>query len=88
MKTHHKQVLVRWGDAFIETDDFTAKDAKKTQPCWRYTAGFFIARNQHGLILATDIYEKKSDGVAAKMFIPWGMVDKWWEVETYREKDI
>jgi len=77
----HKVVVVKWGDAFIETDDFDLKDAKKTTPVWRYTAGFFIVKNQHGIVLATDVYDKKKDGVSAKMFIPWGMVDDWWEYE-------
>jgi hypothetical protein len=87
-KPNHKQILVRWGDAYIDTGDFDVKSAKKSQPCWRYTAGFFIAQNQYGLVLSTDCYEKKSEGVAAKMFIPWGMVDKWWEVTNYREQSV
>jgi len=78
---NHKVVVVKWGDAFIDTSDFELKTAKETTPVWRYTAGFFIAKNQHGIILATDIYDKKEDGAAAKMFIPWGMVDNWWEYE-------
>jgi hypothetical protein len=74
MKLRHKIVVVWWGDAFIDTDDFDEKDAKKTEPVWRKTVGFLIARNQHGIVLATDEYDKKSDGVNAKMFIPEGMV--------------
>lgn len=70
----HQVVAVRWGDAFIDTDDFDAKDAKKTEPVWRTTVGLLIAKNQHGYVLATDEYEKKSDGVNAKMFIPHGMI--------------
>jgi len=73
-------VVVEWGDAFIDTDDFDIKDAKETTPVYRTTVGFYIAKNQHGIILATDVYAKKEDGVAAKMFIPWGMVNKWEEV--------
>lgn len=74
MKQRHRVVVVEWGDAFIDTDDFDNKDAVKTQPVWRKTVGFLIAKNQHGYVLATDEYNKKSDGVAAKMFIPHGMV--------------
>ena len=77
----HKVAVVRWGDAWIDTNDFDFKNAKETEPVWRYTAGFFIAKNQHGIVLATDIYDKQEDGAAAKMFIPWGMVDNWWEYE-------
>jgi hypothetical protein len=67
-------LVVKWGDAFIDTDDFKTKDAETTEPVWRYTAGFLVAKNQHGYVLATDLYEKKSDGAAARMFIPHGMV--------------
>ena len=74
-----KVVVVKWGDAFIDTDDFNPEKAKETEPVWRFTAGYFIAKNQHGLVLATDLYAKKEDGAAAKMFIPWGMVNDWWE---------
>lgn len=73
-------VEVEWGDAFIDTDDFNDKDALKTEPVYRKTVGYFIAQNKHGLILATDVYKKDSEGVAGKLFIPWGMVDYWREV--------
>jgi len=71
----YKIVEVKWGDAFIDTEDFDEADAKKTEPVWRFTVGYLIAKNQHGYVLATDWYEKKEDGVAAKMFIPHGMTD-------------
>ena len=67
-------IVIKWGDAFIETDDFKPEKAGDTEPVWRYSTGFLIAKNQHGYILATDLYEKKRDGAAAKMFIPHGMV--------------
>ena len=67
-------IVIKWGDAFIETDDFRPEKAEETEPVWRYTCGFLIANNQHGYVLATDLYEKKKDGAAAKMFIPHGMV--------------
>ncbi len=69
-----KIVVVKWGDAFIDTEDFDVKDAKKTKPVYRSTVGYLVAINQHGYVLATDKYEKKSDGMAAKMFVPHGMV--------------
>jgi len=79
LKLDHKVVVVKWGDAFIETDDFKQRDADKTKPVYRWTTGFLIADNKHGLVLATDYYEKKKDGFAAKMFIPHGMVIEYWE---------
>lgn len=72
----HRVIVIEWGDAFIETDDFTIEEAKKTEPVYRKTVGFLIAKNQHGYVLATDVYRNKEDGVAARMFIPHGMVVK------------
>ena len=81
MKMHNKVVVVEWGDAFIDTDDFDEKDAAKTKPVMRKTVGFLIAKNQYGYVLATDEYNKKSDGLAAKMFVPHGMVTDVKELE-------
>jgi hypothetical protein len=67
---------VDWGDAFIDTDDFTEEQAKKTKPVMRRTVGFLIAENQWGYVLATDEYYKKDDGYAARMFVPKGMATK------------
>jgi hypothetical protein len=67
-------IVVKWGDAFIDTDDFDPKKVQDTEPVWRYTCGFLVAKNQHGYVLCTDLYEKTTDGAAARMFIPHGMV--------------
>lgn len=78
----HPVVLVEWGDAFIDTEDFDPKKALKAQPVVRTTVGFFIGQNANGdIILATDFYAKKKDGAAALMFIPMGMVRDWYELE-------
>ncbi len=69
-------VVIDWDDAFIDTDDFTVKQARNTKACKRRTVGFLIAVNKHGYTLATDEYAKKSDGYAARMFIPKGIVTK------------
>lgn len=63
-------VEILWGDAFIDTDDFDPKEAHATEPCFRYTVGYLIARNQYGYVLATDRYKDEDDGVSGKMFIP------------------
>lgn len=76
----HKVVVITWGDAFIDTDDFTQEDADATAPVMRSTAGFLVAKNQHGYVLATDEYGKDEDGVAARMFIPHGMVTEYKEM--------
>ena len=72
----NKVICVEWGDAFIDTDDFKEDKAQDTEPVWRRTVGFLVAKNQHGYVLATDEYADKKDGVAARMFIPHGMVRK------------
>lgn len=73
-----KVVIVHWGDAWIDTDDFEVSDAKNTRPVRRRTVGFLIAKNQHGVTLATDFYSDPADKgtAAARMFIPKGMVEK------------
>ena len=76
-----RAVVVDWDDAYIETDDFEFKDAKKTKPVRRYTVGWFITETDDGLVLATDYYHKKKDGYAARMFIPWGMVNDWYDLK-------
>lgn len=77
----HKLVVVTWDDAFIDTDDFRMKDAKKAKGVKRHTVGWLIKEKKEGLVLATDYYQKKKDGFAAMMFIPWGWITKWFEVE-------
>ena len=66
-------VIVHWGDAFIDTEDFCPEEAANTEPVWRRTVGFLIARNQHGVVLATDTYDNEPE-VNSKMFIPTGMI--------------
>ena len=64
---------IEWGDAFIENDDFTQEEADATEPVYRTSVGFLISKNQHGYVLATDVYRDSTE-VAARMFIPHGMV--------------
>jgi len=71
-----KVVVVYWGDAWIDTEDFTIEEAQDTKPVYRKTVGFLIAKNQHGVVLATDVYLEKDLGVSARMFIPTGMINK------------
>lgn len=72
----HPVWCVCWGDAFIDTKDFDADEAAKTEPVYRKTVGFLVARNQHGIVLATDEYDKAEDGVAGKLFIPHSMTNE------------
>lgn len=67
-------VVIEWGDAFIEGDDFTRAEGEATEPVGRATVGFLVAHNQHGYVLATDTYDEDNDEFAGRMFIPHGMV--------------
>lgn len=69
-----KIVTIEWADAFIDTDDFTVEEAQTVEPVYRTTVGWLVAKNQHGYVLATDEYRKKSDGVAGQLFIPHGVI--------------
>lgn len=68
-------VVVDWADAFIDTEDFDPEEAQTTEPVYRSTVGYLIAKNQHGVVLATDVYRDEKE-VAAKMFVPNGMIMK------------
>jgi hypothetical protein len=69
----YRIAVVTWGDAFIESDDFTYEDAVATEPVWRTTVGYLICRNRYGYVLATDVYNDL-DEIAGKLFVPHGMV--------------
>jgi hypothetical protein len=73
-------VVVDWMDAFIDTDDFSQKEADRTEPVRRYTVGWFVSETDEGVVLATDYYDKLKDGYAARMFIPWGMINEWYDL--------
>lgn len=74
-KKSHKLVCISWMDAFVDTDSFTYKEALTTEPVYTKTVGFLIVKNQHGYVLATDIYDNLDD-YNTKIFIPKGMVTK------------
>ena len=79
-------VEVQWGDAWIDTDDYTFEEAKKLTPVIRKTIGYLINITDECIILATDIYkESKSpeiekNTINTPMVIPWGMVIEWYEI--------
>lgn len=70
-----KVVIVHWGDAFIDNDDFKIAEAKDTKPVMRKTVGFFLAKNKYGTTLCTDLYQDTPEA-SSKMFIPKGMITK------------
>ena len=85
-RVRNKVVVVEWGDAFIDCEDFDIEEAQSTTPIYRKTVGFFIAKNQHGVVLATDLYAEGNEA-AGKLFIPKGMIYKMYELFTRVKKD-
>jgi hypothetical protein len=77
-----KIVEVRWWDAFIDTDDMSIKKAKNLKPVERFTVGYLVAENEHGIVLSTDYFPRKTKvtEISATMVIPWGMIE-YWEVQ-------
>lgn len=76
--SHLPVVEVHWLDAWITTDDMTLKRARKLKPVKRFTVGYLIAENEHGIVLSTDFFPKKNiKQISAPMVIPWGMVEYW-----------
>lgn len=83
----NKAYVVEWGDAFIDTDDFSAKGAENTKPIRRITIGWLVCRNQYGWVLATDIFPEEKKEFSSKIFIPHGMVQKATLLEIENECD-
>ena len=75
-------VEVRWWDASIDTCDIDISKAKKSKPVERFTVGYLVAENKHGVVLSTDYFprKKKVKEVSALLVIPWGMID-YWEIQ-------
>ena len=74
-------VVVEWWDAFVDTDDFDMKKAAKTKAVRRRTIGFFVCETDEGVVMATDEYEKDGDGFSARLFVPHGMIVRWYSLE-------
>ena len=75
-------VEVRWGDAWVDTDDFTLEEAKKLKPIVRSTIGFLLIENDQAIVLCTDFYEKDKKTINTPMIIPRDMIIDYWEYET------
>ena len=76
-----KVVEVKWGDAWVDTDDFSLTDAKKLKPVVRSTIGFLITENKEAVVLCTDFYEKEKKIINTPMIIPRDMIINYWEYE-------
>ena len=76
-----KVVEVKWGDAWVDTDDFSLTDAKKLKPVVRSTIGFLITENKEAVVLCTDFYEKEMKIINTPMIIPRDMILDYWIYE-------
>ena len=76
-----KIVEVKWGDAWVDTDDFSLTDAKKLKPVVRSTIGFLITENKEAVVLCTDFYEKEKKIINTPMVIPRDMILDYWIYE-------
>tara|TARA_R110000824_G_scaffold160705_3_gene335609 strand:- start:1302 stop:1550 length:249 start_codon:yes stop_codon:yes gene_type:complete len=72
---------VKWGDAWIDTSDFSLADAKKLKAIVRTTAGFLIEENSEVVVLCTDFYEKDKKTINTPMVIPRDMIIDYWIYE-------
>ena len=70
---------VVWLDAWVESGDYSIKRAKKCKPIITSTIGYRVAENEHGGTLATDKYTKDKKNVKIVNFIPWGIIEEYWE---------
>lgn len=68
--------IVVWDDAHANTASIERKSAAELKPIRTYSAGFVVAENQHGVVLASDLYHDHPDEAYGPMFIPHGMIVK------------
>lgn len=84
-----KVVEIKWGDAWVDTEDILISEAKKSKPIMRSTVGYLVADNENEVILSTDIFhsEKYKEYVNSIMVVPKGMIVEYWEYEITKEKE-
>lgn len=73
--------VVHWTDADCSTGDISLKKASKYSGTKTITVGLPVTANDDGLVIAMDMWPKYPDRFKVSTFIPWGMVDEWYEVE-------
>tara|TARA_R100000781_G_scaffold10135_3_gene9828 strand:+ start:4864 stop:5127 length:264 start_codon:yes stop_codon:yes gene_type:complete len=85
-----KVVEVKWGDAWIDTDDFALEEARKLKPIVRSTVGFLIKENSDAIVLCTDFYEKDKKTINTAMVIPRDMILDYWiyDITEQGEQDV
>ena len=74
---------ILWEDSWIETKDFSITDTSTFRPVVRSTVGYLIKETDDCVILATDLYEKETDGANTPMVIPWSVILGYWEFDVH-----
>ena len=80
-------VEVHWGDAWVDTEDYSLEEAKKFSPVIRKTIGYLVNATDDCIVLATDLYaaskapEVFKNTVNTPMVIPMGMVIEWYQLD-------
>jgi hypothetical protein len=74
---------ILWEDAWMEVKDFSIKEALTFKPVLRSTVGYLIEETDECVILATDLYEKETDGANTPMIIPWSAILGYWEFDVH-----
>lgn len=73
--------VVYWTDAHASTSGLTLKKAMQDEGTKTVTVGIPVSNTAHGLTLAMDTWPKHPKHFKVTTFIPWGMIDEWYEVE-------
>lgn len=66
--------IVAWNDAHANTSCVEVKAAALLKPILTYSVGFVVAENEHGVVLATDLYHDHPEEVYGPIFIPHGII--------------
>ena len=72
-------VEVVWDDAHVDTGSTTTSKAMKIKPIRTRTLSYLVAENEHGVVLAADIYPETPKDAGIINFVPWGMIVEYWE---------
>lgn len=80
-----KIVEIKWGDAWVDADDFSLDNAKKLKPIVRTTVGFLITENSEVVVLCTDFYEEDKKTINTPMVIPRNMIIDYWVYEVVND---
>ena len=82
-KARYPIAEILWEDAWVEAKDFSIKEALTFKPVLRATVGYLIEETEECVILATDLYEKETDGANTPMIIPWSVILGYWEFDVH-----